>query len=110
MRSVSALSSYMADRLQIEVVYALPERQLLVALSVVDGTSARAAVELSGIADQFPGLNAAQCPLGLFGRRLKDAEDYRVKEGDRVEIYRPLQMDPKEIRKRRASMKKAQSK
>ena len=66
------------------------------------GTSAREAVLLSGIAEAFPGLDVQGCPLGIFGKLLARPE--RVLEaGERVEIYRPLIADPKEVRKQRAA-------
>jgi len=88
----------------IEVVYADIGRQCLQAVSVPAGTTLRAAVRLSGIAEQFPGLDIAVCPLGIFGKAIADADaDSRMMtEGDRIEIYRPLLADPKEVRRLRA--------
>jgi putative ubiquitin-RnfH superfamily antitoxin RatB of RatAB toxin-antitoxin module len=88
---------------EIEVVYAAEDRQVLLALTVVSGTSLRAAVQLSGMAAQFPGLDLADCPLGVFGKVVTDAEVRSVQSGDRIEIYRPLLLDPKEVRRLRAA-------
>ncbi len=86
----------------IEVVYADVGRQYLQAVSVPVGTTLRSAVRLSGIAEQFPGLDVLGCPLGIFGKVIADADTRAVEEGDRIEIYRPLLADPKEVRRLRA--------
>lgn len=86
----------------IEVVYADVGRQCLQAVSVPAGTTLRVAVRLSGIAEQFPGLDVESCPLGIFGKAIADADARAVAEGDRIEIYRPLLADPKEVRRLRA--------
>lgn len=88
---------------EIEVVYAAEDRQVLLALTVVSGTSLRAAVQLSGMAMQFPELDLAACPLGVFGKIVTDAEVRPAQSGDRIEIYRPLLVDPKEVRRLRAA-------
>ncbi len=88
-------------RLRIEVAYALPERQRSVTLQVAPGTTARAAALASGLQQYFAGLDLATCPLGVFGRQVADS--YAVREGDRVEIYRPLQHEPREARRERAA-------
>lgn len=97
----------MAETTNIEVAYALPDRQKIVELQVPVGTTAREAVQLSNITSFFPDLNVAAAPLGIFGnelgtRGLAAAEEYQVREGDRIEIYRPLIADPKEVRRQRA--------
>ncbi|QQD27157.1 RnfH family protein [Pseudomonas simiae] len=88
---------------EIEVVYAAVDHQVLLAVTVPAGTSLRAAVQASGIAAQFPGLDLAGCPLGIFGKVVADAEVRSVQAGDRIEIYRPLLADPKEVRRLRAA-------
>ena len=88
---------------EIEVVYAAVDRQVLLAMAVAPGTSLRAAVQASGVAAQFPELNLADCPLGIFGKVVADAEVRAVQAGDRIEIYRPLLADPKEVRRLRAA-------
>ncbi|WP_242171702.1 MULTISPECIES: RnfH family protein [unclassified Pseudomonas] len=87
---------------EIEVVYAAEDRQVLLAVTVPSGTSLRAAVQASGIAAQFPQLTLADCPLGVFGKVVADADARAVQPGDRIEIYRPLLADPKEVRRLRA--------
>ncbi|MCW2269622.1 Persistence and stress-resistance antitoxin PasI [compost metagenome] len=92
----------MPDMLQIEVVYATAEQQWLLAVEVPLGATLREAVRLSGIAEQVPGLDVEACPLGIFGKVVSDAVQQTVAEGDRIELYRPLLIDPKEVRKQRA--------
>ncbi|WP_044874051.1 RnfH family protein [Pseudomonas sp. LFM046] len=91
------------DNIQVEVVYALAGRQQLLRLSVAKGISARDAVLRSGMEAYFPELDLASCPLGIFGKALAKPEERLLEEGDRVEIYRPLIADPKEVRKLRAA-------
>jgi uncharacterized protein len=96
------------NNISIEVVYALPHQQKILALSVAAGTTALEAVQKSGIASLFPELDLAKTPLGIFGqvlgtKGLASAQDYVLKAGDRVEIYRPLISDPKEARRKRAA-------
>lgn len=89
----------------VEVVYALPERQRLIALEVEAGCTAREAVRRSAIAAEFPGLDIERAALGIFGRAV--AGDHRLAAGERVEIYRPLLADPKAVRRARAAAGKA---
>ncbi|MBR9805507.1 RnfH family protein [bacterium] len=85
----------------VEVAFALPDKQKIVALNVPAGTTALEAAERSHIANDFPGLDVAASDMGIFGKAVKPAGHVLV-EGDRVEIYRPLQVDPKASRKARA--------
>lgn len=87
--------------IRVEVVYALPDRQRLVALDVPRGCTAREAVERSGLRSEFPEIDPDKNALGIFGRRC--AGDQSLREGDRVEIYRPLKADPKEVRRQLAA-------
>lgn len=90
-----------ADRdISVEVVYALPERQTLVTLTVRACATVREAVELSGLPVIYPEIDIARNKIGIFGKRVPP--DTRLNNGDRVEIYRPLTADPKEVRRRRA--------
>lgn len=89
------------DTLPVEVAYAGPERSLLLALEVSSGTTAREAVLQSALAAHFPEADFQAAPLGVFGKRV--ADDYPVQAHDRVEVYRPLLVDPKENRRRRAA-------
>lgn len=88
---------------EIEVVYASVDRQVLLTVAVASGTSLRAAVQASGIAAHFPEADLADCPLGIFGRVVVDPDTRTVQSGDRIEIYRPLLADPKEVRRLRAA-------
>ena len=93
--------------INIEVAYAMPESQVLLDITVPLGTTAMQAVEQSGMLQQFPEIDLATSKLGIFARVLgtqgtPEPKMYEVREGDRVEIYRPLILDPKEIRRRRA--------
>lgn len=93
----------MADaEISVEVVYALAERQAVAALRVPVGTTARQAALRSGLQDGFEGLDLANAPLGIFGRLLSDAEGRVLEDGERVEVLRPLLVDPKEVRRQRA--------
>lgn len=91
--------------LRVEVACATPAGQRLASLTVPDGTSARAAVLLVDWQAGFPGLDFARAPLGIFGKRLADPEHHRLKDGDRVEVYRPLTRDPKDRRRLRAGVR-----
>ncbi len=87
--------------IQVEVAFALPERQAIIPLQVLPGTTALQAAQRSGIAERFAGLDLDNARLGIFGKSV--AADQVLQEGDRVEIYRPLKADPKEVRKARAA-------
>ena len=87
--------------MRVEVVYALPDRQTLLALEVEPGTTALEAVRRSGILDRHPELAGGELDLGVFGKRVT-AEQVLV-EDDRVEIYRPLLADPREVRRKLAA-------
>ncbi|KGU86651.1 RnfH family protein [Pseudomonas mediterranea] len=89
--------------IEIEVVYATVQRQVLRTFAVPQGTTVRAALAASGIADEFPELDLATCPVGIFSKVIADPERQAVQAGDRLEIYRPLLADPKEIRRLRAA-------
>lgn len=86
----------------IEVAYALAERQKILRLHVPRGTTVRQAAVLSAMDSYFPGLDLSNCPLGIFGKAVSQANERVVLAGERVEIYRPLLADPKEVRKQRA--------
>lgn len=92
----------------VEVAYALPDKQRIVELQVPDGTTAMEAVVQSGIERLFPEIDTSSAVLGIFSqvlgtKGLAAAGDYRLKDRDRVEIYRPLIADPKEARRKRAA-------
>jgi putative ubiquitin-RnfH superfamily antitoxin RatB of RatAB toxin-antitoxin module len=89
--------------IEIEVVYAAVDRQILRTLSVLEGATVREAVLKSGIGDEFPELDLNECPLGIFGKVVADPQVRLIQAGDRIEIYRPLLADPKEVRRLRAA-------
>jgi len=89
--------------IEIEVVYAAVDRQVLRTLRVPQGTTVRDAVLKSGIGDEFPELDLSDCPLGIFGKVVADPQVRLIQAGDRIEIYRPLLADPKEVRRLRAA-------
>ncbi|MCS2608215.1 RnfH family protein [Halomonas dongshanensis] len=94
-----------AERITVEVAFALPHKQRVVALAVLPGTSAREAVLQANLAALFPELpeaSFASAPLGIFGKALRDPEARVVEEGERIEVYRPLEIDPKAARLARA--------
>lgn len=93
----------------VEVVYALADKQKLLRLTVPTGTTVRGAAMRSGLDAHFPGLDLLTAPLGIFGKAIAKPEERVLEEGERVEIYRPLIADPKEVRKQRAA-KAAQAK
>ena len=86
-------------RLRVEVAYALPERQVLLELEVPDGTTVAGVIERSGLLARFPGLQVRRGRVGIFGRPVEP--DARIRDGDRVEIYRPLIADPRDARRAR---------
>jgi len=85
----------------VEVAYALEKKQTLLALEVDEGTKLKQAIELSGIIDTYPQINLTKDKTGIFGKIAK--LDTVLREKDRVEIYRPLIADPKQVRKERAA-------
>lgn len=93
----------------VEVVYALADKQKLLRLTVPQGTTVREAALRSGMEGFFPGLDLATSPLGIFGKAVPKPDERVLEEGERIEIYRPLIADPKEVRKQRAA-KAAQNK
>lgn len=94
-----------AAMITVEVAYALPDRQQIIALSVSKGTTAYDAVVESNIFDKFDGIELETAKMGVFGKAIKPKE-YLLQPSDRVEIYRPLLVDPKASRKARADKAK----
>lgn len=90
--------------LDIEVVAGTAERQMLIALTVPEGTTVAQAVERSRVAEHLPGLTVDPGRLGVFGKRRPP--DSEVANGDRVEVYQPLSADPKEIRRQLAELER----
>jgi len=93
-------------QIQVEVVLATPERQQLVAIQVSVGSTVADAIEQSMVLQAFEGFELDPAKVGIFGRKASMTDVLRA--GDRVEIYRPLIVDPKESRRQRA-LKQAQT-
>jgi hypothetical protein len=93
------------DMIKVEVAYALPERQLIIPLQVKKGTTMFDAAVQSGIAGKFDGLDLESAPMGVFGKAERKPKERVLEDGERVEIYRALIADPKEVRKKRAAAK-----
>jgi putative ubiquitin-RnfH superfamily antitoxin RatB of RatAB toxin-antitoxin module len=98
----------MNDSINIEVVYALPNEQILLRKSVPAGTTVADAIQASGVLAKHPEIDLAKNKLGIFGKLTK--ADAVVRDKDRIEIYRPLIADPKEVRRKRAEEGKAMKK
>ena len=86
--------------LDVEVVYALPKRQIVKSLSVDPGATVRQAIFASKICDEFPEIDLSKSAVGIYSKKVP--LDHVLKNGDRVEIYRPLKVSPKEARRLRA--------
>ena len=91
----------MLDKIMIEVSYALPKKQIIIPVLVPKDTSVKEAIELSGILKAFDGIDLSSNQVGIFGKLTTLDKD--VRDRDRIEIYRPLSADPKEIRRKRAA-------
>ncbi|HEU0188938.1 MAG TPA: RnfH family protein [Gallionella sp.] len=98
----------MSGKINIEAVYALPDEQTLFRQSVPEGATVAEAIELCGILEKYPGIDLAANKLGIFGKLAK--ADTLLRDKDRIEIYRPLIADPKEVRRKRAEEGKAMKK
>ncbi|MHB1215810.1 MAG: RnfH family protein [Thiobacillus sp.] len=89
-----------ATNLNVEVVYALPSQQVLLQVPLAEGATVEDAIRASGVLDAFPEIDLARNKVGIFSKLVK--LDDAVRDKDRVEIYRPLIADPKEVRRKRA--------
>ena len=98
----------MDQEIIVEVAYALPAQQVILPVTVIPGTTAQAAIEASGILAKFPEIDLNSNRIGIFGKLCKP--DTPLRHLDRVEIYRPLIADPKEIRRQRAAEGKVMKK
>ena len=85
----------------IEVAYALPDKQIIIPVLVTEGISVKEAIELSGVLAKFEGIDLSSNLVGIFGKLT--TLDKILRNLDRIEIYRPLAADPKEIRRKRAA-------
>ena len=98
----------MAEMISIEVVYAIPQKQEIFSLNVPEGSTVRQAIEACGVLEKYPEIDLAKNKLGVFAKLTK--ADTLLRNRDRVEIYRPLIADPKEVRKQRAAEGKVMKK
>jgi putative ubiquitin-RnfH superfamily antitoxin RatB of RatAB toxin-antitoxin module len=99
------LSMEQSERIHVVVVYALPDRQSIVKLAVAAGTTAAVAVEISGLKRRYPEITSRPLHCAIFGRPVEGS--HVLAEGDRVEILRPLLIDPKENRRQTAARARA---
>lgn len=96
------------QQLHIEVAYALPDKQVLLRVNAPLGATVEEIIRDSGLLDQFPDIDLTRNKVGIFSKLVK--LDDRVRDKDRVEIYRPLLADPKEVRRQRAAAGKSMKK
>lgn len=99
------------EPIRVEVAYALPDKQKIIEVLVQPGTTAYTAVCKSKITDYFLGLDIETAKMGIFGQTLgtkglKGPKEHVLAADERVEIYRPLISDPKEVRRKRAEKSK----
>lgn len=97
-----------ADSIQVEVAYALADRQVILKQVVARNATVESVIRASGILQQFPDIDLATNKVGVFGKPVRLGDT--LHPGDRVEIYRPLIADPKEVRKQRAAEGKVMKK
>lgn len=95
-----------SDMIHVEVVYALPHEQRVITLVVNQSMTVEEIIQTSGILQIYPEIDLTQNKVGVFSRNIK--LDATVRDHDRIEIYRPLLADPKEIRRKRAEQTKAE--
>ncbi|MCW8956386.1 MAG: RnfH family protein [Gammaproteobacteria bacterium] len=88
-----------SEMIVVEVAYALPDVQQIIAVDMPAGCTAEQAIHESGILDKFPDIDLSKAKVGVFGKLSKLSVELAA--GDRVEIYRPLIADPKEVRRKR---------
>ncbi|MCL9669453.1 RnfH family protein [Rosenbergiella epipactidis] len=98
----------MVADIRVEVVYALPEKQYLRPVSVPEGSTIEEAIIASGLLELRKDIQLTENKVGVYSRPVKLTD--QVEEGDRVEIYRPLLADPKEMRRQRAERSAANKK
>lgn len=97
----------MENKLRVEVAFAGPKIQKIVELEVDQGTSVFDAATRSGLENVFPEINYEEIHMGLFGKMVKAPRTELLRDGDRIELYRPLIIDPKQARLNRAKKPKA---
>ena len=98
----------MANEIQVEVAYALPHQQVIMPVKLAANSTVEEAIKQCGILEKFPEIDLTQSKVGIFSKLTK--LDTILREKDRVEIYRPLIADPKEVRRKRAEEGKVMKK
>ena len=93
----------MPEKIMVEVAYALPEEQVIISIKVPTKFNVKQAIERSGVQKKFPSIDLSKNKVGIFGK--KTTLDHTLNDRDRIEIYRPLILDPKEMRRKRAAKK-----
>ncbi len=91
------------EMIEVEVAYALPDKQKIYVLMVKQGTTALEAAKRSNVVNDFDDVDLESSKMGIFGQTIRMPDQYPLQSGDRVEIYRPLIVDPKEVRRNRAA-------
>ena len=97
-----------SNEIQVEVSFALPQQQMILPLRLAAGSTVAQAIEFSGIVEKFPEIDLSRNKVGVFAKLVK--LDTVLRDKDRVEIYRPLIADPKEVRRKRAEEGKVMKK
>ena len=93
----------MPEEIMVEVAYAFPEEQVIISIKVPSKSDVKQAIEKSRIQKKFPSIDLSKNKVGIFGKKTK--LDHPLNDRDRIEIYRPLILDPKEMRRKRAAKK-----
>jgi putative ubiquitin-RnfH superfamily antitoxin RatB of RatAB toxin-antitoxin module len=89
------------DDISVEVAFAPPDTQALIAVRLAAGSDVESALESSGVYERFPDHDLRNCATGIWGRVVP--RNWRLRNGDRVELYRPLRLDPRDARRERAA-------
>ncbi len=89
------------EEIRVEVAYALPTAQFLADVQVATNSQVESAIIASGVYERFPDADLRACPVGIWGRLV--TRSHRLRDGDRVELYRPLRVDPMVARRERAA-------
>jgi len=92
------------NNITVEVAYALPDKQLILTFELPEGQTVEEAIHASGILKRFDSIDLKTNKVGIFGKSVK--LDYILQDKDRVEVYRPITCDPKEVRRQRAKKTK----
>ena len=108
MRLSTVQKKFMVEQMNIEVVYALPHEQVLLKVKAAQGATVAEAIRLSGVLEKHPEIDLAKNKLGIYGKLSR--ADAVLRDKDRVEIYRPLIADPREVRRQRAQEGKVMKK